>query len=64
MFKNKKFLDAEVDIENLPVATIDREGDLTWIGFSNDMEDQCVYCSEKQHDEFLARFRRKIGIFK
>jgi hypothetical protein len=60
--KNKKQVpDAEIDIENQPVFSIERRGSYTVVAFyTNDIGDQYVQCSLDQHQRFVDRFREKI----
>lgn len=53
--------DAEFDIEHLAVISVERVDGETLIAIRG-MDDQYIYCTEAKHEEFVIRFRNKIGL--
>lgn len=80
MFWNKKekekdvFIDAEIDIENLPIAAIERNNAYGYTVFTfappaesdyakeSFMDDWTIRCTIEQHNNFVARFRKTLGL--
>jgi len=62
--KNKKQVpDAEIDVENQSVISIERRGMHTVVTYSSvDIMDNSVVCSLDQHQRFVDRFREKIRL--
>lgn len=66
LWYHDSYQDAEYDIENLKVRSIERVGRTTLIGQTNAKGEYRTYslvCSPEQHQEFVNRFRRKLITF-
>jgi hypothetical protein len=53
--------DAEADIENLNIVAIERRWRHTILILREDTYDVYVRCTIEKHNEFLARFRKKLN---
>jgi hypothetical protein len=60
MWKKKPEPEAEIDIEHLPVRSIERRGCETVVSFTTDMKDDYLCCSLDQHQRFVYRVRTKF----
>ncbi len=59
--------DARFDVDHLPVFMLTRTGDETDIGILAPRSPTgefhfSIKCSPDQHDDFVRRFRRKLGV--
>jgi len=52
----------ECDIEHLSVRSIDRCAGVTCISYTGSEADDYIYCTLEQHNGFVDRFRRKLGL--
>lgn len=53
--------DAEVNIEDLSIISIERRGDETYIELINNTREYlAIECTVDQHNGFVQRFRKKI----
>lgn len=60
--KIKVIPEREVDIEGQCVKSIDRSNGVTCFSFDDPIVDLYMYCTLDQHNGFVDRFRRKLGL--